>query len=59
MNTPLGRALELLRGEDGPTAVEYGLLLAVIACVALTSMAMFGQRMSAIHAFIANSVANL
>lgn len=59
MNTPLGRALELLRGEDGPTATEYGLMLAVIACVALTAMGLFGQRMTAIHAFIDNVLSNM
>jgi pilus assembly protein Flp/PilA len=52
MGTLRRRTLELIVRDDGPTAVEYAVLLALIAVAALTAMATFGQRVDAIYAAI-------
>ena len=52
MNTLRRRILEFILRDDGPTAVEYAVLLAVIAVAALTAMATFGQRVDAIYVAI-------
>lgn len=56
MSALLRRAVELLRGDDGPTTVEYAVLLALIAITALTTMATFGERMDGIYTAIAGAV---
>ena len=56
MSALLRRTVELLRGDDGPTAVEYAVLLALIAITALATMATFGERMDGIYAAIAGAV---
>ena len=43
------RLLLFLRSDDGPTATEYAVLLAVIAVVTLASMSAFGERMNNIY----------
>ena len=37
------RFLKFLRGEDGPTAVEYAVMLALIVGAALVGITSFGQ----------------
>ena len=59
MSALLRRAVDLLRGDDGPTSVEYAVLLAVIAIAALTTMAMFGERMDGIYQAIDGAVRNV
>ena len=39
---------ELLKGEDAPTMVEYGLLVALIAIVAIIGVAVFGEGVSSL-----------
>ena len=56
MSALLRRAVELLRGDDGPTAVEYAVLLALIAIAALTTMATFGERIDGIYTAISGAV---
>ena len=46
--------VQFLRSEDGPTAVEYAVLLAVIACGVLAAMGAFGDHMYAVYTNIAN-----
>lgn len=44
------------RSEDGPTAVEYAVLLAVISITVLVAMAGFGDHMEAIYAMINGTI---
>ncbi|MBN1910860.1 MAG: Flp family type IVb pilin [Pirellulales bacterium] len=37
------KLVRFLRNEDGPTAVEYAFLLALILLVAVTSITLFGE----------------
>jgi len=38
-----GQVLQFLKNEDGPTAVEYALMLALIAVVTLNSVTALGN----------------
>jgi pilus assembly protein Flp/PilA len=40
-------AVEFLKGEDGPTAVEYAVMLALIIVVCLAAITTVGQNASA------------
>ena len=37
------RLFEFLRGEDGPTAVEYAVMLALVIGAAISGITSFGQ----------------
>ena len=52
MNTVFHRARGFLREDDGPTATEYAVLIAVICIAALSTMAAFGNRVTAIYSAI-------
>jgi len=52
----LQRLLLLSRSEDGPTATEYAVLLAVIALTVLGAMSQFGQHVNNIWTMVATSV---
>ena len=56
MSALLRRARELLHRDDGPTTVEYAVMLALIAITALTTLALFGVRLDGIYAAIAGAV---
>ena len=56
MSTLRRRILELMVGDDGPTATEYAVMLALIAITALVTMATFGQRLDGIYAAIRGAV---
>jgi pilus assembly protein Flp/PilA len=45
-----------LRSEDGPTAVEYAVMLALIVVVCLTAITAVGTRSSATFTDVANSL---
>ena len=47
MNKLLLRARHLLVSEDGPTAVEYAVMLALIVIVCLTAIQAIGTKASA------------
>ena len=53
MNLLCQKLLLFLRSDDGPTAVEYAVLLAVIAIGTLAAMAAFSDRMNNIYTTIA------
>ena len=53
------RARAFLRLDDGPTATEYAVLLAIISGATLVAMGMFGDRMNAIYLTLAASVADV
>ncbi len=44
------------RSEEGATAVEYGLLVALIAVVIIVAVTLLGTRLSAIFNSTANSL---
>jgi pilus assembly protein Flp/PilA len=44
----LNRVKSFLRSEDGPTATEYAVMLALIIIVALTAITALGDKVNAI-----------
>ena len=50
------RITQFVHEEDGPTATEYAVMLAVIAMTVLGAMAAFGNRMNSIYVSITNAV---
>lgn len=42
----MGRFMAFLREEDGPTAVEYAVMLALIIAVCIAAIGTVGQRAS-------------
>ena len=56
MNKLLLRARHLLVSEDGPTAVEYAVMLALIVVVCLATITTIGTRANATFNQIANSL---
>jgi pilus assembly protein Flp/PilA len=53
----LDRAVEFIKGEDGPTAVEYAVMLSLIIVVCLAAISILGQNASAKFNTVANSIA--
>ena len=47
MNALAREVRRLIRSEDGPTAVEYAVMLALILLVAIASIALFGEATNA------------
>jgi len=47
---------KLRREEEGATMVEYALMVALIAVVALTAVTLLGQNVSSIFNYIANAI---
>ena len=45
------------RATKGATAVEYGLLVALIAAVIIAAVTLFGENLSAVFSQIATSIA--
>jgi pilus assembly protein Flp/PilA len=56
MRSFLSRVRRFLTAEDGPTAVEYAVMLALIIVVALTAIQAVGNRTSATFNNIANKL---
>ena len=48
--------LQQLRSEKGATAVEYGLMVALIAIVIIVAVALLGDNLSTLFDTVANSV---
>jgi pilus assembly protein Flp/PilA len=48
--------LNLRRDEDGATMVEYGLLVALIAMVALVGITLLGTNLQSLYTTVAGSV---
>ena len=46
----------MIRDEDGATMVEYGLLVALIAMVALAAVKTVGSHLSTLYTAVAGSV---
>jgi pilus assembly protein Flp/PilA len=56
MNTLLLRARHFFVSEDGPTAVEYAVMLALIVVVCLASITTIGTRTNATFNQISNAL---
>ena len=56
MGSLFGRVRQFLVSEDGPTAVEYAVMLALIIIVALAAIQTVGVRTSATFNNIANQL---
>jgi pilus assembly protein Flp/PilA len=52
VNGVLKKLLNLLRSEDGPTATEYAVLLALIALGVIGALALFGDHMNNLYTLI-------
>jgi pilus assembly protein Flp/PilA len=52
----LGTFVKLFRDEAGATAIEYGLIAALIAVAAITVMTSVGTKLSATFQSVANSL---
>ncbi len=54
----LGNALvKFLKNEDGPTAVEYAVMLALIIVVCITAITTLGTNANNTFSFVASKVA--
>lgn len=56
MSTYLNSIRKFVKAEDGPTAVEYAVMLALIVIVCLTAISAIGTNASDTFNKIANSV---
>ena len=56
MNAFLRGFQSLLRSEDGPTATEYGVLIAVICVAVIGALSSFGIHMGNLYTAIAGTV---
>jgi pilus assembly protein Flp/PilA len=52
----LDNVMSLIRDEEGATMVEYGLLVALIAMVALIAVTTLGKNLSSLFSTVATSV---
>jgi len=46
----------LLSEEDGPTSVEYAVMLALIICVCLAAITTIGSNAASVFSMVANSI---
>jgi pilus assembly protein Flp/PilA len=46
----------MIRDEEGATMVEYGLLVALIALVAIVGVSALGTKLSALFTAVSNSI---
>lgn len=52
MNGWLQTLLRWLRSDDGPTATEYGVLIAVICVAVIGALSMFGEHMGNLYGIL-------
>ena len=50
------RLVNFLKKEDGPTAVEYAVMLALIIVICLTAVQLLGKNSSALFQTVAQSI---
>ncbi len=53
------RVWALLRSENGPTATEYAVMLALIAMFAVAAFGSFGDRISGIYSVVDGTMPNV
>jgi pilus assembly protein Flp/PilA len=56
MNSLVSKMRRFLSSEDGPTAVEYAVMLALIVIVCLTAINSLGTNASTTFTNVANSI---
>ena len=56
MNTFLGRAAWFFKSDDGPTATEYAVLIALICVAVIGALSSFGVHMDNMYMSIASTV---
>jgi pilus assembly protein Flp/PilA len=56
MKSMLSSLRRLILGEDGPTAVEYAVMLALIVIVCLTAIKSIGSKANTTFTNVANSI---
>ena len=56
MKCLLQHIVEFLTREDGPTAVEYAVMLSLIIVVCLAAISMLGQQASGTFTSVGNSI---
>lgn len=56
MNALIQGARDFLREEDGVTAIEYGLLAALVGVAIITAAALLGTKISTLFTAIANKL---
>lgn len=56
MSKSLHSIIRFLRSEDGPTAVEYAIMLALIIIVCVSSIALIGTRANLTFNTIGNAL---
>ena len=58
MRTLAQRFVNFLKREDGPTAVEYAVMLALIIVVCITAITALGTNANATFSSVSNSIAS-
>jgi pilus assembly protein Flp/PilA len=56
MQSVMRKVRRFLESEDGPTAVEYAVMLALIVCVCLAAITSIGTKASSVFSKVANSL---
>jgi pilus assembly protein Flp/PilA len=56
MNSFQRHVMNFLRNEDGPTAVEYAVMLALIIVVCITAISALGSNASNTFSYVGNAV---
>ncbi len=56
MSCLLRSAVEFLKREDGPTAVEYAVMLALIVVVCIAAITTIGSNANSTFSFVGSSV---
>ncbi|MGD2109569.1 MAG: Flp family type IVb pilin [Phycisphaerae bacterium] len=56
MNALCRRITAFRRADDGPTATEYAVLLALIAGGVIAALSMFGEHMDALYLSLATTL---
>ncbi len=50
--------LELMRDESGATAIEYGLIAALVSVAAITALVALGDSLATIFEFVAGTLSD-
>jgi len=58
MSTLLRHVRDFLKKEDGPTAVEYAVMLALIIVVCITAIATLGSNANGTFSYVATKVSS-
>lgn len=56
MNKVMTKVVEFLKKEDGPTAVEYAVMLALIIVVCIAAISVLGQNANATFSTVGSAV---